>query len=48
MDAPIPPQLLLHVNEAKKAIYIVTHQKEFDWNGLAHYEDYVRKANAQG
>jgi len=46
--APIPPQLLLHVNETKKAIYIVTHQKDYNWNSLTHYEDYVRKANAQG
>jgi len=46
--APIPPQLLLHVNEGKKAIYIITHQRKFDWSSLAHYEDYVRKINAQG
>ena len=45
---PIPPQLLLHVNEEKRAVYIVTHQQQFDWNSLAHYEDYVRKINAQG
>ena len=45
---PIPPQLLLHVSEDKKAVYIITHQRKFDWKSLVHYEDWIRKDKDNG
>ena len=46
LPIPSPSNYLLHVNEGRKAVYVVFGDRRnftFDWNSLVHYEDYVHE-----
>ena len=45
LPVPSPSNYLAHVNEDRKAVYVVFGGKRnfsFDWDSLVHYEDWVR------
>ena len=40
--SPQPPRFILEVRESSKRVYFVpTSDPDFDWEAIAHYEDYV-------
>lgn len=41
--SPQPPRFLLKCHEPSKSVYFVpTLDRDFDWESIPHYEDYVR------